>query len=87
MPEGQEDNCLDSEELEDWFKWAQELHGGKVEEEERVECQADGEVVDDGDIEVSTVNTGGRQNESAQLLKPSLEVTLATRQELKRAGL
>lgn len=31
LPEGEEDDCLDGDELEDRLKRAQEVHGGKVE--------------------------------------------------------
>lgn len=64
LPEGEEDDGLDSDELEDWLKRAQQVHGGKVEEEKGIKGQADREVVDDGDVEVSTVDTVGRERES-----------------------
>lgn len=63
LPEGEEDDCLDGDELEDRLKRAQQVHGGKVEEEEGVKCQADREVVDDGDVEVATLDTAGRERE------------------------
>lgn len=58
LPEGEEDDCLDGEELQDWLEGLQEVSGGKVEEEERVEGQADGGVVDQGHIQVAAVDTG-----------------------------
>lgn len=61
LPEGEEDDCLDGDELEDRFKWTQQVHGGKVEEEEGIKRQADGEVVDDGDVEVATLDAVGRE--------------------------
>lgn len=61
LPEGEEDDCLDGEELEDWLKWAQQVHGGEVEEKEGIKRQADGEVVDDGDVEVATLDAVGRE--------------------------
>lgn len=63
MPEGEEDDSLDGDELEDRLKWAQQIHGGKVEEEKGIKGQADREVVDDGDVEVSTVDTVGGERE------------------------
>lgn len=65
LPEGEEDDCLDGDELEDRLKRAQQVHGGKVEEEEGVKCQADREVVDDGDVEVATLDTAGRERAAA----------------------
>ena len=49
MPEGKKDDRLDHEELEDRAVRAEQLPGGKVEEEEGVEGQADGDVVAAGD--------------------------------------
>lgn len=63
LPEGEEDDSLDGDELEDWLKRAQQVHGGKVEEEKGIKGQADREVVDDGDVEVSTVDTVGTERE------------------------
>lgn len=61
LPEGEEDDCLDSDELEDWLKRAQQVHGGKIEEEKGVKCQADREVVDDGDVQVAALDAVGRE--------------------------
>lgn len=41
LPEGEEDDGLDGEELEDGLKGLQELPGGKVEKEQGIEGQAD----------------------------------------------
>lgn len=41
LPEGEEDDGLDGDELEDWLKWAQQVHGGEVEEEKGIKGQAD----------------------------------------------
>lgn len=60
LPEGEEDDGLDGEEFEDGFKGLQELPGGEVEEEQGVESQADGDVVDEGDVEVAAVDAGAR---------------------------
>lgn len=59
MPEGKEDDGLDHEELEDGAVRAEQLPGGEVEEEEGVEGQAHGDVVDDGHVEVAAGDTAG----------------------------
>lgn len=64
LPEGEEDDSLDGDELEDWLERTQQIHGGEVEEEKGIKGQADREVVDDGDVEVSTVDTVGREREN-----------------------
>lgn len=53
LPEGEEDDRLHHEELEDWAVGAEQLSCGEVEKEEGIECQADGDVVDDGHVEVA----------------------------------
>lgn len=60
LPEGQEDDRLDGEELEHRLVRPQQVAGGEEEEEEGVEGQADGEVVDDGDVQVSSVDAANR---------------------------
>lgn len=60
LPEGEEDDGLDHEELEDGAVGAEQLPCGEVEEEESVKSQADGDVVDDGHIEVPTGDTVGQ---------------------------
>lgn len=60
LPEREEDDGLDGEELEDGLEGLQELPGGEVEKEQGVEGQADGDVVDEGDVEVATVDAGAR---------------------------
>lgn len=59
LPEGEENDSLDGDELEDRLKRAQQVHGGKVEEEEGIKSQADREVVDDGDVEIAASDTAG----------------------------
>lgn len=66
LPEREEDDGLDGEELEDRLKGPQELPGGEVEKEQCVEGQADGDVVDEGDIEVAAVDTGTRAGEGVR---------------------
>lgn len=65
LPEGEEDYCLYGDELEDWLKRAQQVHGGEVEEEEGIKRQADREVVDDGDVEVSALDAAGGERAAA----------------------
>lgn len=60
MPEREKDDRLDHEELEDGAVGTEQLPGGKVEEEEGVEGQADGDVVDDGHVEVAACDAAGR---------------------------
>lgn len=60
LPEREEDDGLDGEELEDGLEGLQELPGGEVEKEQGVEGQADGDVVDEGEVEVATVDAGAR---------------------------
>lgn len=59
LPEGEEDDRFDHEELEQGAVGVEQVPGGEVEEEEGVERQADWDVVDDGHIQVPTVHTGG----------------------------
>lgn len=61
LPEGQEDDRLDGEEFEHGFVGPEQVAGREEEEEERVESQADGEVVDDGDVEVASVDAAQRE--------------------------
>lgn len=56
MPEGQEDDRFDGEEFEDWFIWPKQIAGCEEEEEEGVEGQTDWDVVDDGNVEVSSIH-------------------------------
>lgn len=54
LPEGEEDDRLDHEELEHGAVGDEQVAGGEVEEEESVEGQADRDVVDDGHVQVTT---------------------------------
>lgn len=58
LPERQEDDGFDGEELEDRLEGPQELPGGEVEEEQGVEGEADRGIVDEGHIEVAAADTG-----------------------------
>lgn len=63
LPEGEEDDRLHHEELEHRVVRNEEFACGEVEEEERVEWQTDGDVVDYGHIKVAASHTGtGRHN-------------------------
>lgn len=59
LPEGEEDDRFDHKELEHGPVGAEEVSGGKVEQEEGVEGQADGDVVDDSHIQVTASDTVG----------------------------
>lgn len=61
LPEGQEDDRLHHEELEDWAIGTEQLTCGKVEKEEGIQRQADRDVVDDRHIEVAAGYTGKRR--------------------------
>lgn len=62
LPEGEEDNRLDHQELEHGAVRAEQLPGGEVKEEEGVQRQANGDVVDDGHVQVTASNTVGRED-------------------------
>ncbi len=54
MPEGEEDDGFNGEEFEHRLKRSQKVTGGEVEEEEGIESQTDRDVVDDGDVKVTS---------------------------------
>lgn len=56
LPEGEKDDGFDHEELEHGPVGAEQVSSGEVEQEESVERQADGDVVNDGHIEVTAGN-------------------------------
>lgn len=60
LPEGQEDDRFDGQELEDRFKGPQKVTGGRVEEEQSIEGQTHRDVVDDRNIEVASIHAAGR---------------------------
>lgn len=78
LPEGEEDDRLHHEELEDWAVGAEQLSCGEVEKEEGIECQADGDVVDDRHVEVAAGYTEEQTHKHLKaqydplLLPPSL---------------
>ena len=55
LPEGQEDDRLDSKELKDGVIRSQEVFCCEVEEEKGPQGQTDGNVVDDCDVQVARV--------------------------------
>ena len=55
LPEWQEDDRLNREELQNGIKGSEKVLGAEVEEEECVEGQRNGHVVDEGDVEVTLV--------------------------------
>lgn len=59
LPKGEKDDRLDHEELEHGVVRNKQFTCGKVEEEESVERQTDGDVVDNGHIQVAASHTGG----------------------------
>lgn len=58
MPEGEEDDGFDGEELEYWLEWSQEVPGSEVEKEQSVESQANRGVVHEGHVQVAAVDAG-----------------------------
>lgn len=56
LPEGEENHRLDHQELQHGAVGAEQLPGGEVKEEEGVQGQAHGEVVDDGHVQVTAGN-------------------------------
>ena len=89
MPEGEEDDRLDGEELEHGFVGPEQVAGGEEEEEEGVERQADGEVVDDADVQVSPGDTAESRETSRgvrlqiRTLLQLLNYTCGVRRECK----
>lgn len=63
LPEGEKDDRLDHEELEYGVVRDEQFTCSKVEEEERVERQADRDVVNNSDIQVATSHTGGDETQ------------------------
>ncbi len=53
LPEGQEDDGFDDGKFEDGIVWCQQFFSGKVEEEQGVESERDGYIVDDCDVQIT----------------------------------
>lgn len=68
LPEGEEDDRLDHEKLEHGAVRAQQLPGGEVEQEEGVQRQADGDIVDDGHVQVTAGNTAEWRSDKTALM-------------------
>ena len=68
LPEGKEDDRFDCEELEDRVVRTQELLGGEVKEEECVQSQGYGYVVDHCDIQVTTLRSVSKQKKTRLIL-------------------
>lgn len=66
LPEGEENDRLDHQELEHGAVGAEQLSGGEVKEEECVERQANRDVVDDGHVQVTAGNTGEEEEETEE---------------------
>lgn len=64
LPEGEEDDRLHHQELEHGAVGAEQLTGGEVKEEEGVQGQADGDVVDDAHVQVPA---GNAEEEETQM--------------------
>lgn len=71
LPERQENDWFDSEELPDRIIWTQQFPGGKIKQEQSVEGQTDGHIVDQGDVQESwgrPTNSQSGQAEKIQTL-------------------
>lgn len=68
LPEGEKDDWLDHEELEHGVVRDEQLTCGEVEEEESVERQTDGDVVDNGHVQVAASHAGGERQRKKNLL-------------------
>lgn len=55
MPEGQENDALDGAELENRFEGGEQVSCSKIEEEESVQGEGNADIVDAGNINVSTI--------------------------------
>ena len=60
LPEWEEDDGLDGEELEDGVEGLEEVPRREVEEEQRVQRQRDRRVVDQRDVDVALRQAGGK---------------------------
>ena len=55
LPKWKEDYRFHSAELQHWFKWHQKIFCSKVEKEQTIECKSDRNIIDDGNIQISSV--------------------------------
>lgn len=64
LPKWKEDYRFHSAELQHWFKWHQKIFCSKVEKEQTIECKSDRNIIDDGNIQISSV---GAERKKTQL--------------------
>jgi len=57
LPEREEDDGLDCEELEDGIVRSEKVFSGKVEEKQSVQCKTDADVVDYSDVQVAALRS------------------------------
>ena len=63
MPEAQKDDRFDDGEFENRIIGREQIFGGKEEEEESVESQSDGDVVDDRDVKIAGLGAIKKEEE------------------------
>ena len=62
MPERDKNDGLDHEEFGHWSEGAEQIPGGKVEEEHGVQGKTDRDIIDDGNVQVTITYTVHRKN-------------------------
>ena len=67
MPEGKEQYGFDAQELSEWLEWQQSLLRGHVKQDEAVQRQGNGQVVDEREVHVPR-----RDVEAALVVEPVL---------------
>lgn len=72
MPKGKKDHRFNHEKFEHRAVRAEQVSGGKVEEEKSVQGQADGDIVDDGHVEIPAGHTVTKQGEPGHQTKSFL---------------
>jgi len=63
LPEREKDDGLHRQELENGIVRLEEILGSVIEQQECIQCKADTDVVDDGDVQVGAVDSA-KQNEN-----------------------
>lgn len=84
LPEGEKDDWLDHEELEHGVVRDEQFTRGKVKEEESVERQTDGDVVDDSHIQVATSHAGGERYRNKECALAMIHTANVFREETKK---
>lgn len=69
LPERQENDWFYSKELPDRIIWTQQFPGGKIKQEQSVESQTDGHIVDQGDVQESWGRPTNSQTGQVQSLQ------------------